>query len=232
MPNPAAAVLAAALSLAACASAPEPVRTLDCTLVLLKTGTGRGMSAEERQRVFAGHFANMSRLAKDGSLLLAGPFGAEKHDPSLRGIFVLDTADRARAQALAETDPGFQASVFALDYHALSTAAPLRTFLAAELAAQAEAERQGRRPQPGEGGRGYALLIAERADVAEPVLAAHPAVLLLGRLDGTRAFAVLDAENAAAARTALGVAAAQIGAYTVDDWFASGRLAELRAMGW
>ena len=66
------------------------------TLVLLKTGPMSGqLPKEENDKLFAGHFSNMERMARAGQLVVAGPFGEKRHDPSLRGLFVLDTATRA-----------------------------------------------------------------------------------------------------------------------------------------
>ncbi len=120
--------VSALLVLSACATPTAPTQPrLDATLVVLKTGPRtEPLSTTERASVFGGHFANMERLARAGDLLLAGPYGAERADPTRRGIFVLDTADLGHAHALAETDPGFKAGVFRFDYHALSTAAALR----------------------------------------------------------------------------------------------------------
>jgi predicted TIM-barrel enzyme len=43
-------------------------------LVVLKTGPTPVTDPEKRKTMFAGHFANMERLAKEGKLVLAGPF--------------------------------------------------------------------------------------------------------------------------------------------------------------
>jgi uncharacterized protein YciI len=202
------------------------------TLVYLKTGPESGkLEPAENQQVFAGHFANMARLAGERSLLLAGPFGEPRHDARLRGIFVLDTADRAQARAWAETDPAVQAGVFELEYHELSTAAPLRELLEAELAAEDAAKREGRVRAPGEGGRTYVLLTAERGDIARRELAplvAQGRVLLVGRLDGERAFAILDAADVDVARALLDPIAGRLGAHVLDAWFATGGLASMR----
>ncbi len=202
---------------------------LACTLVLLKTGPRtEPLSDEERSKVFAGHFANMERLARAGHLLIAGPYGEDKSDPTLRGIFVLGTGDRAEAQRLAGTDPTVQAGVFALEYHDLVTTAPLGDYLAAELAARDADAAAGKTRAPGEGGRLYVLLQAEAGERTLAALAGHTTVLLAARLDGTRAFALLDATDLATAKTLLAPAADRLGTITLDSWFGSARLTSLR----
>lgn len=219
-------VLLAAFAVAGCHTGPGPGPSLSCTLVLIKTGPRtEPLTKDEQSEIFGGHFANMMRLAREGHLLVAGPYG--RNDEALRGLFVLDTAEPQRAQALAETDPGFKAGVFAFEFHALQTDAPLRAFLAAELRAQDEAERAGRKLQPGEGGRTYTVLTADDGDAAAAALAGNPAVLLFARLDGKRAFAVLDAVDVDKARTVLAPVAGRLGTHGLHAWFASGRLANL-----
>jgi uncharacterized protein YciI len=223
--------LAACSLLAACAGAP-PAR--DLTLVLIRTGPqSETLPAEERQQLFAGHFSNMQRLAEERQLLLAGPFGPVRHDQALRGLFVLDTDDPARAREWAGTDPTAQAGVFVLEYHELSTDAPLRALLEHELGLEAEAHAKGIVRPPGEGGRSYVLLTAEdgeRARRALQPLRQSGLVLLLGRLDRTRAFAVLDAADPDSARTALGAAAAELGPFVLDGWYATGELARIGSL--
>jgi len=212
----------------ACQSPPPVPTPLAVTLVLLKTGprTEPLPEAEHRQ-VLGGHFGNMQKLARDRHLLVAGPYGKNRSDPALRGLFVLDTADRDRARQLAETDPGFQAGVFALEYHTLSTTAPLRAFLAAELAGLEAAQQEGRTLAPGDGGRGYVLLTVENGEAAKAALAGNASVLWFAQLDGTRALVLLDAVDRVAAQTLLQPVLLRLGAMRLDEWFASGRLADL-----
>ena len=47
-------------------------------LVILKTGPTRVPEGDKRKEMFAGHFANMERLAKAGKLVTAGPFAEDK----------------------------------------------------------------------------------------------------------------------------------------------------------
>lgn len=220
------------------ASPSAPASARDYTLVLIKTGPKSGqLPADETKALFAGHFANMNRMSEERQLLLAGPFTEQRHDPALRGIFVLDTGDLAEAQRIAGTDPPTQAGVFVLDLHALTTDAPLLAFhervLKLEAEADATAKAEGRVRQPGEGARSYVLLTAEdgeRARRALEPLVQSGVVLLLARLDETSAFAILDAPDPDAARGALGSAADQLGEFELDGWFASGELTHLPAL--
>lgn len=72
---------------------------------ILKTGPKDAEIKEKRTRdeIFTGHMANMGRLAKEGKLVLAGPFG--KNERAYRGIFILNVKTVEEAQKLVETDP-------------------------------------------------------------------------------------------------------------------------------
>jgi len=72
---------------------------------ILKTGPKDAEIKDKKQReeIFAGHMANMNRLAKEGKLALAGPFG--KNDRAYRGIFIFSVATVEEAQKLVDTDP-------------------------------------------------------------------------------------------------------------------------------
>lgn len=84
-------------------------------LAILKTGPQDAAIADKDQRaeLFAGHFANMGRLAEDGKLVLAGPLGGED---GRRGLFILNTADIATAQEWVASDPTIAAGIFTVDY--------------------------------------------------------------------------------------------------------------------
>lgn len=198
------------------------------TLVLIKTGPQNGkLSKEETQRAFAGHFENMARLAGEKKLLVAGPYGKKRHDNDLRGIFVLDTGDRAQAKEWAETDPTTKAGVFVLEYHELRTDAPLQAQLEYELNRTAQAKAEGRETKPGDGARGYVLLTAEHGDLAHKELASlisAKRVFMLADLDESRALAILDAKDFGAAMELLGERASKLGSHTLDEWFATDSL--------
>ncbi|MFN7054324.1 YciI family protein [Hyphomonas sp.] len=132
-----AAGLAAALILAACAtaetpppapSAAAPAYDADLAarlgadeygmrpyvLVLLMTGPmdAEIRDPETRGAIFAGHFANMQRLSDEGHLILAGPLGGEN---GRRGLFLFNTADVEEARSWAATDPAVEAGIFTLE---------------------------------------------------------------------------------------------------------------------
>lgn len=84
-------------------------------LVILKTGPNdASIKGEERQEIFKGHFANMNRLAEQGNLVVAGPFG--ENEQAFRGLFVLAVPTVEEARKLAETDPAVKAGIFVVDY--------------------------------------------------------------------------------------------------------------------
>lgn len=201
------------------------------TLVFLKTAPhAPELSAQETKQAFAGHFANMERLALERKLLVAGPFGETRHDPALRGLFVLAGAPTDEARAWAQTDPTTVAGVFTQEYHALRTDAPLLAAMESDLARREAAKAEGRAQAPGTGARSYVLLTAEHGDLArrelEP-LEVGGGVFMLADLDGTRCLALLDAQNVAEARQRFGAALERIGSHVLDDWFASDQLARL-----
>lgn len=84
-------------------------------LVILKTGPTRMPDGEARTAMFAGHMANIGRLAKEGKLALAGQF---MQDPAgWRGLFVLAVDDIEAARALVATDPVIIHGEMIAEYH-------------------------------------------------------------------------------------------------------------------
>lgn len=81
--------------------------------VLLKTGPAEITEPERRSELFAGHFANMSRLSEEGKLVLAGPF-VEAGDN--RGLFILNTDNIEEARQWTESDPAIAAGIFAPEF--------------------------------------------------------------------------------------------------------------------
>ncbi|PXY45786.1 YciI family protein [Flavobacterium hydrophilum] len=76
---------------------------------LLKSGTNKTASKEESKKLFEGHMANINKLAKEGKLVVAGPF--MKNDRNYRGIYVFNVETIEEAKALVETDPAIKANL-------------------------------------------------------------------------------------------------------------------------
>lgn len=219
------------VGLTACASAPplgslpgEHVRTF----VAIRTGPRTTPLAKaERGAMFQGHFDNMNRLARAGELVVAGPYGKQKHADDLRGLFVLATADAAVAKSLAETDPGFQQGEFRFEYTKIGTVADLRAQLAADMAREDAIVASGKKPAPGDGGRAYVWLWAPSFSAASAALAGSAKVLLAARCDDGRGLFLLDAFDLDAAQMLLAPHTAQLGNCELDEWFGSGLLVDL-----
>lgn len=80
-------------------------------LCILKTGPKDAeIKGDERTKIFEGHFANIQRLADEGKLVVAGPFG--KNDRSYRGLYIFNVATIEEAEKLVMLDPGVKAGVF------------------------------------------------------------------------------------------------------------------------
>jgi uncharacterized protein len=92
-------------------------------LVLLKRGPHGDLSKEEATRVFAGHIANIKRLAASGQLVFAGPL--EKNE-RYEGIFVFNVATIAEADALLATDRAVQAGALVGEVYLLYGSAALQ----------------------------------------------------------------------------------------------------------
>jgi uncharacterized protein YciI len=83
-------------------------------LVILKTGPNKMPKGEGRDKMFAGHFANINRLASEKKLVLAGPLdGVEGR----RGIFVFNTPDIEEAKKFVATDPVIVNGEMVAEYH-------------------------------------------------------------------------------------------------------------------
>lgn len=83
-------------------------------LVILKTGPNKVAAGKEREDMFAGHFANMKRLAEEGKLALAGPLDGVD---GWRGLFVYAVKDIEEAKLLTATDPVIIKGEMVAEYH-------------------------------------------------------------------------------------------------------------------
>ena len=82
---------------------------------ILKTGPKDAEIKDnaERDKIFAGHMANIKRLAGEGKLALAGPFG--DNTKQWRGLFIFAVPTVEEAQKLVETDPVIKSGMMVAD---------------------------------------------------------------------------------------------------------------------
>ncbi len=84
-------------------------------LAILKTGPKDAeIKGAERDKAFAGHLANIKRIAAEGKLAVAGPFG--KNDKQFRGLFIFAVDTVEEAEKLAATDPAIKAGILIVEF--------------------------------------------------------------------------------------------------------------------
>ena len=191
-------------------------------LVTLKRGERAAeRTQEERVTIQERHLANIRRLAHEGTLLVAGPYGKDNHDPASRGIFIFGVATLDEATRLTNTDPAVIAGVLAMDGELLTTGANLRAAIAAELAREADEKAKGIEPKMGEHIRPYALVRTFRPTDARRAIAhaAPHSILIDGTTGDGRGFLIVDAKETKPVREWLGETFATD--TTVDEWYAS-----------
>lgn len=81
--------------------------------VALKTGPNTTTDKTYIDSCFTGHMGNIRRLADDGKLIVAGPFG--KNDLTYRGLFILNVSTKEEAEVLLKTDPAVHSGLLAYD---------------------------------------------------------------------------------------------------------------------
>jgi uncharacterized protein YciI len=97
------------------------------SFVILKKGSVTVDDAEKKQQLMRGHLDNISRLAEEGKLVVAGPFG--KNDLDYRGLFILTEPSTEEARKLLESDPAIAAGVFDVEVIPWYGAAALGAYL-------------------------------------------------------------------------------------------------------
>lgn len=69
-------------------------------------------SEAERAEIQKGHMANITKLAEEGKMVLAGPFFGNEE---LRGLFFFAVESLQEARVLTESDPAVKAGVLKLE---------------------------------------------------------------------------------------------------------------------
>jgi uncharacterized protein YciI len=95
--------------------------------VLLVTGSNNMEQGAARDSIFSGHLKNIGRLADEGKLVIAGPFG--DNNKSYRGIFILNVKTIEEAKKLLDTDPAIHTKVLAAELYEWYGSAALGEYL-------------------------------------------------------------------------------------------------------
>ncbi len=83
-------------------------------MAFLKAGPNRSQSQAEAAQLQKAHLNNITRLANEGTLVLAGPFLDEG---DVRGIYIFNVQTVEEAKALTESDPAIQAGRLVMELH-------------------------------------------------------------------------------------------------------------------
>lgn len=84
-------------------------------MALLKKGPRRWMiDSVMASNLQEAHMANITRLADERKLIVAGPF---TDDTDLKGIYIFDVKTVEEAQKLCETDPAIKAGSLMMELH-------------------------------------------------------------------------------------------------------------------
>ena len=83
-------------------------------MAFLKRGPNRSQDSATAAMLQRAHLDNIIRMAKEGTLVLAGPF-MDKGD--IRGIYLFDVRTIAEAEELTATDPAIKAGTLEMELH-------------------------------------------------------------------------------------------------------------------
>lgn len=81
--------------------------------VILKTGKAKIEDAKKIKSLQNGHLKNISRLAEEGKLVIAGPF---IEGGNMRGIYVFNVETIPEAEELVKTDPAIKEGLFDVEF--------------------------------------------------------------------------------------------------------------------
>lgn len=95
--------------------------------VILKTGSAEIDDPAAKKEMFKGHFANISKLAEEGKMVVAGPYG--ENDREYRGLFILDVSSKEEAMKLLSNDPTIANGIFDVELTPWYGSAALPTYL-------------------------------------------------------------------------------------------------------
>lgn len=83
-------------------------------VMLVKGENADKIDSLKLNQLMIGHLNNIKNMAKEGKLLIAGPFG---DDGYWRGIFIFDVKSKEEVVELLKNDPAIQAGRLAYEIH-------------------------------------------------------------------------------------------------------------------
>lgn len=83
-------------------------------MAFLKRGPNRSQDSVTAAELQKAHLENINRLAKQGKLVLAGPF---MDDGEIRGIYIFDVESIEEARSLTQSDPAIKAGRLVMELH-------------------------------------------------------------------------------------------------------------------
>ena len=83
-------------------------------MAFLKNGPNKTMDSAQRSQILMAHLKNIGRLAKEGKLVVAGPF---LDNGNFAGVYIFNVTTIEEAKTLTATDPAVKAGVFDMELH-------------------------------------------------------------------------------------------------------------------
>ncbi len=83
-------------------------------MAFLKAGPTKLSDSIARVRLQEAHMSNISRMAEEGTLIIAGPF---LDNQPIRGIYIFNLESLEEAKKLTETDPAIKAGTLEMELH-------------------------------------------------------------------------------------------------------------------
>lgn len=92
----------------------DPYGMRQYVMAYLKAGPNRDQDSLEAARIQRAHLDNITRMANEGKLVLAGPF---MDDFEVKGIYIFAVETVEEAEALTNSDPAVQAGRLVMELH-------------------------------------------------------------------------------------------------------------------
>ena len=83
-------------------------------MAFLMRGDSSSADSAEAERLQRAHLDNITRMAEEGKLLLAGPF---LDNTDIRGIYIFNVSTLEEAEQLTVSDPAIKAGVLKMELH-------------------------------------------------------------------------------------------------------------------